>query len=166
MNTEYQNNQSHWIIGDTEIYEMVKDASVQGKEGVLLHISTSIQSLSSLNLSHDRENQLMFKAWKLSLSRLPKKVIGKRSDWRSLMFLIVENAEKSIGYSKEILDTLQADADLNSLTWRLVLSPVGRPWDHAFRLAEAEAHEVTKNAKHGIIVWVEGAFDNPYVKTI
>jgi len=108
MNTRHRNDENQWIVGDADIYGVAKNLSNLSKEGVLLHISTPIESLSSLQLAVDKENQLMFRAWELALSQMSEVgCYGKRSSWHSFLFLLEEKKENMIKCARIILTALQ-----------------------------------------------------------
>jgi hypothetical protein len=122
---------------------------------VLLHISTSVGATALRGLSPDAEATLLAVAWKLAVEHLPANTVGKRTSWRSFLFVLTCGREDALARAREILVELTQNWPVAHVPWRLVLTLVGEDYEQAFRLVQADAHDVIVARRDSVIAWVE-----------
>lgn len=161
MTPNSRSSNDKWTLGEGDIVEFAKSLLRFGADGAILHISTSAQSMTSLQLPVEDENRLLYEAWSIACAKMPDASRGKRWSWRSYIFLMELSKEESVAIGKEILGAYQKHRELSRLVWRFVLTHCCPQWEVAFKLVEADSHEYLKNAKENMIVWVDGSLELP-----
>ncbi len=164
-----RNGDIHWHTGNTTLADALNSLSTGNHDSVLLHLDTPSIAPSARPhpfASFDAFEEALHDAWKAALSQLPTTVIGQRQSLQTFIFLLQEDEPNAIAQATHILDTLGKTSGPNLLVWRLVLSPVVCPWDHALQLAEWIALDGPAPTDHSAVLWAEGNLTSPMVRTV
>ncbi len=159
----------YWQNGDATLADALNSLSTGNHDGVLLHLDTPSISPSIRPhpfASFDAFEETLHDAWKAALSQLPTTVIGQRQSLQTFIFLLQEDEPNAIAQATHILDTLGKTSGPNLLVWRLVLSPVVCPWDHALQLADWIALDGPAPTDHSAVLWAEGNLTSPAVRIV
>jgi len=159
----------YWQTGDTTLAKALNSLSTGNHDSVLLHIDTPSISPSLRPhpfASFDAFEEALHNAWKVALSQCPDTVIGQRQGLQTFIFLLQEGESGAIAQARRVLDALGKTSGSNLLVWRLVLSPVVCPWDHALTLAEWAALDGPAPTDHSAVLWVEGNLASPSVRIV
>ncbi len=163
------NNNIHWRAGSVNVVEALKAVSVDDHPGVLLHMDTPYIPASIRPhpfSSFDAFDEALFEAWQVALAQLPETVIGQRQSLQTFLFLLPGPKDRAMTQAIHVLDALQRDDNLSLLVWRLVLSPVTHPWDHAVMLAEWVGLDGPAPTEQSVVLWVEGDLTSPRITTL
>lgn len=164
-----RNGNLHWQIGNTTLANALNSLDVGDHGSVLLHMDTPSTAPSARPhpfASFDAFEEALHDAWKTALSHLPTTVIGQRQSLQTFIFLLQEDEPNAIAQATHILDALVETSGPNLLVWRLVLSPVVCPWNHALQLAEWVALDGPAPTDHSAVLWAEGDLASPLVRTV
>jgi len=162
-------NNIHWKAGSVDFVEALKAVSVDDHDGVLLHMDTPYIPSSVRPhpfSSFDAFDDALFEAWQVALAQLPKTVIGQRQSLQTFLFLLPGPRDRAMTQAIHVLDALHKDENLSLLVWRLVLSPVTHPWDHALMLAEWVGLDGPTPMEQSVVLWVEGDLTTPQITAV
>ncbi len=159
----------YWQTGGTTLADALSNLSTGNHDSVLLHLDTPSISPSTRPhpfASFDAFEEALHNAWKVTLSQFPETVIGQRQGLQTFIFLLQEDESGAITQARRVLDALGKTSGSNLLVWRLVLSPMVCPWDHALTLAEWAALDGPAPTDHSAVLWVEGNLASPTVRIV
>ncbi len=165
----HDNNDIYWQTGGATLADAFSNLNTDNHDSVLLHMDTPSISPSIRPhpfASFDAFEDALRDAWKAALSQLPKTVTGQRQGLQTFIFLLQEDESGAIAQARRVLDALGKTRGSNLLVWRLVLSPMVCPWDHALTLAEWVALDGSAPADHSAVLWVEGNLASPSIRIV
>ena len=148
----------HWTVGPVDVSAAAEDRG-RRHDGALLQVSTPIRALSSLGLSSDEENLLLRGAWDLLVDRLPAPIVGKRSSWRSFLFVLPGNRTVVEASVRSALDALTSHPELGRIAWHLSAADLEDDWQGVLRRVEDAANDAVDAGRASTVVWRSGDVD-------